>query len=154
MNEQIIYTTQDGVDVIVKHGTKSEKDFIVKYQEPGKRKRTPKHIHLVVDIFSKKTGNEDLTNRLLDEIIRMIDLLEPAKTYPPRLQYFENTKLKPYQDLNNYGQYSIEFVFVVIELIMIQEKTNYPDGTLNRNLFSQIRNDADIFSIVSTATFR
>lgn len=37
---------------------------------------------------------------------------------------------------------------------MIQEKSNYPNGTLNLHLFERFRAKADIFSVVSTATFR
>ncbi len=84
----IIYTISNQIEIHVEHGNKSPYDFIVKYQEPGKRLRTPKHIHLIT------------------------------------------------------------------ELIMIQEKTNYPNGTINLNLFKKFRNGADIFSIVSAATFR
>jgi hypothetical protein len=37
---------------------------------------------------------------------------------------------------------------------MVQEKTNYPDGTMNLDLFRLFREGADIFSVVSAATFR
>jgi hypothetical protein len=38
---------------------------------------------------------------------------------------------------------------------MIQEKTNYPKGTLNIEVFERFKNHYDdIFSVVSAATFR
>lgn len=46
------------------------------------------------------------------------------------------------------------FSWWITELIMIQEKTNYPQGVMNLNLFRLFRNEADIFSVVSAATFR
>ena len=59
-----------------------------------------------------------------------------------------------FQELNDYGQYSIEFILVVTELIMIQEKTNCPNGTMNVKIFEKFRNKHnDIFSVVSAATF-
>jgi hypothetical protein len=59
-----------------------------------------------------------------------------------------------FAELNRYGEYSIEFLLVVIELIMVQEKTNYPTGTMNLRLFQKLRAGADIFTLVSAATFR
>lgn len=56
--------------------------------------------------------------------------------------------------MDTYGEYTVEFLLVVTELIMIQEKTNYPDGVMNLNLFQRFRDGADIFSVVSAATFR
>jgi hypothetical protein len=108
-----------------------------------------------VDLFSKRTGDFNLTNELLDHIIHNILLkIVPASTFPPMLQIFKPWHVNKYFKLNNFGEYSIEFLLVITELIMIQEKTNYPNGTININLFRKFRNGADIFSIVSAATFR
>ena len=150
-----IHRTTNGVVVHVERGSKSTYDFIVKYQEPDKRLRTPKHIHLIVDLFAKRTGNKALTDQLVDHIISNIILkVSPATAHPPALQVFSPAHANAFRDLNQYGEYSVEFLLVVTELIMIQEKTNYPDGTLNLNLFKKLREGADIFSIVSAATFR
>ena len=35
-------------------GHKPEHDILIKYQEYGKRIRTPKHIHWVIDVLIKK----------------------------------------------------------------------------------------------------
>ncbi|MCA1899862.1 MAG: hypothetical protein LDL50_04045 [Chloroflexi bacterium] len=151
----VIYTTANQVEIHVENGSKSPNDFIVRYREPNKRVRTPKHIHLIVDLFAKRTGNLPLTNALLDHIIRNIILkVEPAVSFPPSLQIFKPAHINQFHELSEYGEYSIEFLLVMIELIMIQEKTNYPDGTINLDLFQKFRDGADIFSIVSAATFR
>ena len=63
-NTYNIYTTEENVKILIIPGKKSEKDFIVKYQQPGKRIRTPKHIHLIIDLFLKKTFNRELTLNL------------------------------------------------------------------------------------------
>ena len=34
--------------------------------------------------------------------------------------------VKEFEDLNKVGEFSVEFLMVVTELILIQEKTNYP----------------------------
>ena len=151
----LIYTTSNRVDVHVVPGSKSAHDFIVKYQESGKRLRTPKHIHLVVDLFAKRTGNHALTNALVDHIIENIILkVSPARAFPPALQIFTSSHVRAFDALSQYGEYPVEFLLVITELIMIQEKTNYPTGTMNLNLFRKFREGADIFSIVSKATFR
>jgi hypothetical protein len=151
----IVYVTQDQVEIHIEPGSKSPNDFIVKYREPGKRLRTPKHIHLVVDLFAKRTGNLYLTNDLLDHVIENIIMkVFPSTNFPPNLQIFAPIQVEKFQELGRYGEYSAEFLLVITELIMIQEKTNYPDGIINLHLFQKIRNGSDIFSIVSAATFR
>ena len=150
-----IYTTAKNVVVYASKGGKSQHNFKVQYQEPGKRVRTPKHIHLIIDLYMKRTGNRLLTMRLVDHIIDGIILRVDASTSnPPVLQVFSPDHVKQFEALNTYGEYSIEFLLVVTELIMIQERTNYPEGVLNLKLFQRFRDEADIFSVVSAATFR
>jgi hypothetical protein len=150
---KLIYKTKNDVEIYVFVGSKSPNDFIVKYREPGKHMRTPKHIHLIIDLYLKKAGNRDLTLSLIEYIIQIINQVKPANVFPPRLQIFENEKIEYYSKLNQYGEYTTEFLFVVSELIMIQEKTNYPNGTMNLKVFTNFLKGVDIFSVVSTATF-
>ena len=91
--------------------------------------------------------------KLIDYIIDVIKKIKPVESYPPQLQIFDKNELAAFEELNNYGEYSVEFIFAAFELIMIQEKTNYPQGTMNLTLFQKFREKADIFSIVSAATF-
>ncbi len=46
-------------------GNLSQLDIVIKYKKDGKRIRTPKHIHWVVDILMKMQGNEGLTKKYL-----------------------------------------------------------------------------------------
>ena len=46
------------------------------------------------------------------------------------------------------------FIAAIFDLIMIQEKTNYPDGTLNKLFYESFLSEKDIFSLVSAASFR
>lgn len=152
-----IYTTKDKIKIFVSKGNKKESpfDFRVHYQEPNKRVRTPKHIHLIIDLYMKLSINKDLTLEFVDYLITMIKKLEPEKKFPPSLQVFNKEEIEKFSELNNSGQYSVEFFSVITELIMIQEKTNYPNGTMNLRLFEKFRNNHnDIFSVVSAATFR
>jgi len=153
--QHLIYTTKKGVKVFVSKGGKSQFNFKVQYQEPGKFVRTPKHIHLIIDLYMKRTGNKELTMKVVDHIINNIILkIQASNTNPPRFQIFSPEQVEQSKELENYGEYSTEFLLVITELIMIQEKTNYPNGVLNLNLFKAFRAEKDIFSVVSAATFR
>jgi len=154
MNQQHLITRINGWDVIVEPGEKSQFDFIVRYRQRGKRIRTPKHIHLVIDLYIKQAHNRPLVKELIGHMLTVLDQLRPITEYPPALQIYRQEHVERFEDLNNYGEYPVSFLLVIFELIMLQEKTNYPCGTLNKTVFEKFLNDADIFSIVSAATFR
>ena len=149
----IILTTGDGVQVGVEPGSKSKNDFIVKYKLAGGRERTPKHIHLIIDILLKRQGNSALTSKLVEHLLDVLNQLKPISKYPPVFQCFKPAIVAQFDELNKFGEYKVEFLLAIFELIMIQEKTNYPTGTMNRRLFENILKGADIFSLVSAATF-
>lgn len=54
--------------IYVFQGDLSQFDIVIKYKKDGKRIRTPKHIHWVVDVLMKIQGNEDLTKKYLSAI--------------------------------------------------------------------------------------
>ena len=150
-----IYTARNGAVIGVIKGGKSLYNFRVKYQERGKQERTPKHMHVIIDLYMKSVGNESLTMQMVDHIINNIILkVSPVNSFPPKLQIFQPSHAQAYQQLDKFGEYPVDFLLTVTELIQIQEKTNYPTGTLNLNLFRLFRKKADIFSVVSAATFR
>lgn len=91
---------------------------------------------------------------LVDHIISFTQTVKPSDSMPPQLQLFSPERVSYFQELNKYGEYTVDFLLVISELIMIQEKTNYPDGTLHIRPFRLFRKKADIFSVVSAATFR
>lgn len=51
--------------IFVFQGNLSQFDIVIKYKKDGKRIRTPKHIHWVVDILMKMQGNEEVTKKYL-----------------------------------------------------------------------------------------
>ncbi|MGM0365209.1 MAG: hypothetical protein ACQEP5_01590 [Actinomycetota bacterium] len=149
----LIYRTSDNVDIYVDKGIKSVNDFIVKYRQPGKRKRTPKHIHLLIDLLIKKCCDKELTMKFVKKLFGTLRKIEPSKSFPPKFQCFNKADYDVFNKLNNYGEYSVEFLAAIFDLIMIQEKTNYPDGILNKQFYKSFLSEKDIFSLVSAASF-
>ena len=153
-NRRLFRTTQDGIGIYTEPGQKSAYDFVVRYRQPGKRMRTPKHIHIIADLYQKRGAKPGLVNDFVDHIIGIISATAPASAYPPVLRAFDEGQIERFAGLDDIGEYGVEFLLVVIELIMIQERTNYPDGDMNRRLFRKFRDGEDIFSVVGAATFR
>lgn len=155
MTKTIVYKTKKGTDILLTKGSKSKYDFIVKYKQRGKRERTPKHIHIIIDLYIKLAKNENLTMKFIDHILNVIfPKIKQVDYYPVLPKIFRNEHIIEFEELNEYGEYTVEFLLVVIELIMMQEKTNYPDGILSLGIFQKLRDKGDIFSVVSTTTFR
>jgi hypothetical protein len=149
----LMYTTENAVKIYVAKGAKSDNDFIVKYEQPGKLIRTPKHIHLVIDLLIKKYFIKELTLKFARELFDTLDSLNPTLTFPPVFQFFNKSKIIKYRELDKYGEYSVEFTAAIFDLIMIQEKTNYPKGYLNKRLYKVFLDEKDIFSLISSSTF-
>jgi hypothetical protein len=149
----VVYELEDGTQIGTIPGKKSEFDFRVRYKKRGKRERQPKHIHYVVEMYVKHAYKPDLTLRLRDHLLEMFNNLEPINYYPPRLQYFKPEHSIPFRELDEVGEFSVEFLLVAIELILIQEKTNYPEGSLTKKLFENF-GVKDRYSVINTAAFR
>ncbi|HLI48557.1 MAG TPA: hypothetical protein VKV18_07735 [Chthonomonas sp.] len=136
----IIYVTTKNVEIRVYPGKKqqSEFDFIVKFKEPDKRERTPRHVHIIVETYVKHAYNPSLTMQLRDYILDMLGQIKPINSFPPVLQHFKLKDAERFKELDNVGEFSVEFLLVITELIGIQEKTNDPHGSLTENLYKDL----------------
>ena len=146
-----VYTTRNGVKVCVLPGVKSAHDFKVVYTEPGKRTRTPRHVHMIVELYVKQAHDGPTTMRLRDHLLRLYDKLTPMAAYPPALQVFQPGDDAPFRSLDAVGEFSVEFLLVVSELIFIQEKTNYPAGSMTQRLYKAF-GEKDRFGVIAMAT--
>lgn len=151
----IIYKTKNGVAIGTIPGKKPESpyDFRVLYKEPGKNVRTPKHIHLIVEMYVKHAYHPELTMKLRDHLLSLFEELKPINYYPPKLQKFKIEDVEPFKKLDEVGEFTVEFMLVTTELIMIQEKTNYPQGSLTRQLYEDF-GVKDRFSVINAATLK
>ena len=125
----------------------------LKFREPKKRERTPAHVHLIVEMYVKHAYNPSLTLELRDHILTMLNQIEPVNLFPPALQFFKPGHVEPFKDLDRVGEFTVEFLLVAIELVAIQEKTNYPTGTVTENLYKNF-GVKDRFSVIQGAVWK
>jgi len=138
-----------------KRGMNKDLDIIIKYQEAGKRVRTPKHIHWVIDLLVKKEHKKSLTLEFVKYLRDRYDHVEPFKDKADQqkceLKETTKNKLKNFEPLNNYGEYSVEFIGHLIELMIKMEK-NHEHPFVFKELLDAIIQEKEIFVVVSKAT--
>lgn len=154
-SDPLIYKTKKGVEIKVYPGNKPQSpyDFIVRYKEPNKRERTPAHVHLIVEMYVKHAYNPSLTLKLKEHILEMFKNIRLANSFPSSLQFFQPEHVERFKELDNVGEYTVEFLLVVIELLAIQEKTNYPTGSLTESLYQDF-GVKDRFSVIQKAVLK
>jgi len=151
----------DGTIIGVFEGSRGhnpDHDILIKYQEYGKRLRTPKHIHWVIDLLIKKEHNRELTLNFMRYLRDMYDRVEGFKSKEERkaciLKETTSEKLKPFQELNKYGEYKVDFIGHLIELMIKMEKNTPPEkpARVFRELMEAMIAEKEIFVVVSRAT--
>ena len=139
-------------------GANPDHDILIKYQEEGKRLRTPKHIHWVIDLLIKKEHNRKLTLKFMRYLRDMYERVEAFKSKEDRqkCEFKETTteKLKQFEDLNKYGEYKVDFIGHLIELMIKMEKNTPPEkpARVFKELMDAMIQEKEIFVIVSKAT--
>lgn len=151
----LVYTCEDGTEIYTAKGIISEWDYRVGFLKKG-QKGTPrfaKHSHMIIDLYIKYFHNKELTQKLKEYFVALLDKVKPIDHFPPKSQalYFKREYAKAYKELDNVGMFSVEALMVYTELLMIQEKTNYAPMTFNRRLFNDFL-VKDIYSVINTAT--
>jgi len=138
-------------------GAKKHLDIIVKYQEPEKNVRTPQHLHWTIDLLIKKEHEPKLTIEFVKYLRAMWDNVQPFENKQEqqacRLSQSTPEKLAKFDKLNRYGDYSVEFIATVLELIMTQEKTGNAQAFMFKDLLDAIIDGKDIFCVVSSARY-
>ncbi|MEW6409239.1 MAG: hypothetical protein AB1488_03890 [Nitrospirota bacterium] len=107
----------------------------------------------LLELYVKHAYNPSLTLKLRDHILRMLSQIKPVNSFPPTLQLFKPEHIEPFKELDKVGEFTIEFLLVAIEPVAIQEKTNYPTGTVTENLYENF-GVKDRFSVIQGAVWR
>lgn len=152
-NITLLGTLNDGVQVGLSKGTKSTWDFRVHFRwTPSSRWRTPTHVHLIVDMYTKRMGNPWLTKRLVDYVLSdLVNGATAATSYPPIAPTLDPVALGRFAPLDAFGEYSIEYILTVQGLIAMSEKTNYPNGHLQADLWRSFRDGDEIYKVLGIA---
>ena len=154
---------RNGLWLYVFPGKLSQNDIWVKFRNlniPRAMIRTPKHIHWAVDVLIKKSENRQLTDAFLNDMLIRWNQIKPLpdrriQTILNNLVYSTNNKfIAKYQDLNASGFFDIDFLTHLMELLMLQEKTNNPQAYMFRNVVNELLRFNDLYKILSTAGFR
>ena len=152
--------------VAVYKGRLSQYDILVKYrQNIGKKwtaMRTPKHIHWAVDLMIKRDRAPLETKKFLEYLVDYWDnKVEPIKNEVQlnKLlsdEFLEETKkeAKKFEGIKNIGEYDINFLLLLAKLLMHQEKTNYSSAYMFKNLLKELKDNPQIYKIISIATQR
>ena len=153
----------NGLWIYVFPGTISQNDIWIKFRDyniPRSKIRTPKHIHWAVDILIKKFSNPGLTNAFLNDMLTRWNQITPLpnrqmQTILRNLVYSQSGRfIASYQPLNAAGFFSIEFLTHLMELLMLQEKTNNPQAYMFSRVVNSLLNSTDLYKILSTAGYR
>lgn len=151
---------QDGLTLYVFPGSLSPNDIWLKYRKNNSRVRTPKHIHWAVDLLIKKFLNRDLTNSLLRVFQQCWDDVQglPARdadSIVRSLSIAQNKEyLQQFEPLNNLGFFKIDFLLHLMELLMLQEKSNNPNAYMFKDVLDGLLGSSDLYKIISTVTHR
>lgn len=162
-----IFPVNNKFILAVYKGKLSEFDLLLRYRQKDNstqsgwsRIRTPKHIHWAVDVLIKMSQEKEKTKELLLFLINYWDnQIKPIKNLSEQSEALKHKLLEEivkesrfYSNLDEIGEYSIKFLLLMAKLLMIQEKTNYHDAYMFKNLLIALENGEDIFRIVSVAT--
>jgi len=159
----VIKVNNDFILAIYK-GRKGPADILIRYRQKLKNGkwssiRTPKHIHWTVDILIKMFQVEGLTKQFIEKLmmiwekeLRPITKEERNHLELKELLDYDKETLQQFKELSEYGEYNIKFLLLLAKLLMLQERTNYPEGQLFQKLLKKLKEGEDLFSILQTAT--
>lgn len=154
---------RNGLWIYVFPGELSQNDIWVKFRNLNISHttiRTPRHIHWAVDILIKKFGNRRLTDAFLNDMLTRWNQITPLpdrrlQTILNNLVYSKSNQfIAKYQELDASGFFDMNFLTHLMELLMLQEKTNNPQAYMFKNVVNELLSFTDLYKILSTAGFR
>jgi len=108
---------------------------------------------MTVKMYVKHAFNPLLTLKLRDYILKMLSQIKPVTSFPPTLQFFKPEHVEPFKELDKVGEFTVEFLLIAVELVAIQEKTNYPTGTVTESLYKNF-GVKDRFSVIQSSVWK
>jgi hypothetical protein len=146
----LVYETAMGYLIFVEKNKRSGFDFKVKYCLAEKKLISPKYLPFAIDLYTKMSGNKQLTLELIDHFIELIVSLPREQKFLPELLSFNRSNASKYSPLDIYGEYSAEFLLITFELFLRQKKWEYPKSKKSLNLLQSLRRQDDIYTLIKT----
>ena len=107
----------------------------------------------------KIQGDRELTRVFLSELQSIWD--NSASLHSNDFETLKNLVETSMQDLdrfnslNDYGEYNVAFLYVLMVLLSAQEKTNNPDAYMfGKVITGLLEEQLDIFKVISAADYR
>jgi len=153
---------QNGLFVYAFPGRLSQNDIWLMFRDrrvPRTQIRTPKHIHWAADLLIKKDNDPQLTNQFLNDMLQRWNNIQPLpnrnyQTILNNLNLSRNRNfINSYSALNQHGFFNIDFLIHLMELLMLQEKTNNPNAYMFRDAVNALLTSNDLYSIIAKAGF-
>lgn len=137
-------------------GSNPSLDFVLRYKEQNKRLRTPSHTHWIVDLLIKAEFNKLKVKEFIEDWILKYEELQPFISSEERLNYSVQHKSyfteKYSNELDNHGNYKIDFLSTLIELFIICEKQT-PNAFMFKDLLGLVKSycegNKDFYQVVS-----
>lgn len=156
----------NGEAVLVYQGEKSSLDIRIKYRdsftpERNHQGRQLSHTVWTVALLMKRQGNRELTYEYVKYLIDLYDnKVKPFKNKKEQckceVKYATNADLKRFRELDKYGQFSVELLTYIMELLTIEElndKINVKEVYMFRNLLQKLLDEDDIYSIIGASRY-
>lgn len=146
--------------IYVYEGILSTFDIFIKYKQGKKRLRAPSHVHWAVDLLLKKQARKKLTNEFLKVLKNEWDLTSGLtqrdfNTISSLIDDAKLSSLSTFDSLDKYGDFKIEFLYVLLKLIMVQEKTNNPNAYMFGETIEAIQSkELDVYRVISKSKYR
>ena len=151
---KLVHTTCKGVGVYVEPGSKKPWDFRVSHSTSAGSPYTVFHRDFILEIYRRRVVVPRATDKLIDHFIEVIEHTKGVTRLPPALVQFSLDSVNRFSQLglDDVGQYDLELLFVLFELVQIQEETNYPGGWVPTKLYKLIRDNGDNLAEVAYLT--
>lgn len=156
ISECDIYFSDNEYSLHIYQGSKCQNDIRIRYVIGDSRVRTPKHMHWLLDLVLKKEKYPKLTNEFVDMVIADYGIITslPVPTfinYKNLVEKLYKKDLKKFGKLNKAGEYPIEYIYLLLSLLISQEKTNYPNGGLFQDMLKSIKyKKLEVFKLLSS----
>ena len=149
---------RDGTFVAIYQGNRGsnpELDFVVKYLSPNKRLRAPSHTHWVVDLLLKCEGAKPQVLNFINDWLEHYQIIKPFISLEDRgkydIKYMQKFDSK-YSTLGMFGEYSTEFLCIMMELFIKCEKQN-PNAFMFKDLLVLVKSycegKKDFYQVIS-----